>query len=122
MFDGWTDKKRRSIVNFLVNSPIATVFLVSDVSKTTDKVLEMLDAIVEEVEEKNVVQVITDYAANYKAARQILLEKRLRLFWTPCATHYIDLMLEDFEKKLSLHKSTIEKGRKITTLYIQGRC
>jgi len=42
MSDGWTDKKRRSICNFLVNSPKGTVFLYSldtfDISKTTDKV------------------------------------------------------------------------------------
>ena len=47
MSDGWTDRKRRSICNFLVNSPKGTVFLysldTSDISKTADKVFEMLD-------------------------------------------------------------------------------
>ncbi|KAF7844714.1 uncharacterized protein G2W53_001619 [Senna tora] len=68
MSDGWTDKKKRSIVNFLVNSPRGTVFLSSkdvfDVSKTAEKVFEMLDEIVEQVGEENVVQVVTDNAAN----------------------------------------------------------
>ncbi|CAN1153200.1 hypothetical protein LINPERHAP2_LOCUS19253 [Linum perenne] len=36
------------------------------------------------------------------------------MFWTPCAAHCFDLMLEDFDKNLKVHKSTIEKGRKIT--------
>ena len=122
--DAWTDRKRRSICNFLVNSPKGTVFLssidTSDISKTANKVIEMLYDIVEKVGEENVVQVITDNAANYKAAGQRLMEKRKRLYWTPCAAHCIDLILEDFEKKIKVHIQTIAKGRQITT-YIDSR-
>ena len=124
MSDGWTDKKRRSICNFLVNSPKGTVFLssldTSDISKTADKVFDMLDTIVEKVGEENVIQVITDNAANYKAAGEKLMEKRKSLYWTPCAAHCIDLILEDFEKELKIHRETITKGRRITT-YIYSR-
>ncbi|GAV64526.1 DUF659 domain-containing protein [Cephalotus follicularis] len=124
MSDGWTDKKRRSICNFLVNSPKGTVFLASidtsDISKIAQKVFEMLDDIVERVGEENVVQVVTDNASNYKLAGEYLMEKRKHLFWTPCAAHCIDLILEDFEKKLDVHCVTIEKGRRITT-YIYSR-
>jgi hypothetical protein len=88
MSDGWTDKKRCCICNFLVNSPKGIFFLssmdTSNMSKTADKVFEMLDAIVERIGEENVVQVVTDNAANYKAAGQLLMEKRKSLFWTPC--------------------------------------
>ena len=55
----------------------------SNISKTDDKVFEMLDAIVERIGEENVVQVVTDNAANYKAAERLLIGKRKRLFWTP---------------------------------------
>ena len=124
MSDGWTDKKRRSICNFLVNSPKGTIFLssvdTSEFSKTAEKVFEMLDSIVEQVGEENVVQVVTDNAANYKAAGEMLMEKRKTIFWTPCAAHCIDLMLEDFEKKLKIHRLTIAKAKRITT-YIYGR-
>ncbi|XP_072075245.1 uncharacterized protein [Arachis hypogaea] len=48
------------------------------------------------------------------------MEKRKNLYWTPCAAPCIDLMLEDFEKKLALHKDTIAKGRRLTT-YIYSR-
>jgi len=48
----------------------------SNMSKTADKVFEMLDAIVERIGEENIVQVITDNAVNYKAAEQILMEKK----------------------------------------------
>ncbi|XP_047166554.1 uncharacterized protein LOC124835629 [Vigna umbellata] len=124
MSDGWTDRKRRSICNFLVNSPRGTVFLysldTSDISKTADKVFKMLDDVVEFVGEENVVQVVTDNAANFKAAGELLMQKREKLYWTPCAAHCIDLIFEDFEKNLKVHELTIKKGRKITT-YIYGR-
>ena len=123
MSDAWTERKS-SICNFLVKSPKETVFLSSintyDISKTADKVFEMLDDIVEKVGEDNVVQVITDNVANYKAAGEKLMEKRKMLYWTPCAAHCIDLILEDFEKKINVHKETIAKGRQITT-YIYSR-
>jgi len=54
MSDGWTDKKRCSICNFLVNNHKGTIFFLSSVdtsniSKTADKVFEMLDATMERI-------------------------------------------------------------------------
>jgi hypothetical protein len=119
MTDGWTDKKRRMILNFLVNNPKGTVFLksvdASNISKTTDKIFKLMDDIVEEVGEDNVVQIVTDNATNYKAAGEMLMNKRKRQYWTPCATHCVDLMLEAFEKKILVHAVTIPKGTKIAT-------
>ena len=103
---------------------MGTVFLysldTSDISKTKEKVFKMLDDVVEEVGEENVVQVVTDNAANYKSAGKMLMEKRKNLYWTPCTAHCIDLILEDFEKKITVHDISIKKGRKITT-YIYSR-
>ncbi|PKI78647.1 hypothetical protein CRG98_001024 [Punica granatum] len=117
MSNGWTDKKKRSICNFLVNSPNGTIFFTSidtsDISKTADKVFEMIDDIVEQVGEENVVQVVTDNTANYKAAGEMLMEKRKKLFWTPCAAHCIDLMLEDLEKKIKGAYSLIKVLRMV---------
>ncbi|XP_050889717.1 uncharacterized protein LOC127095008 [Lathyrus oleraceus] len=104
MTDGWTDQKRRTIINFLVNSPMGTFFLksidASSISKTTDKVFKMMDDIVEEVGEENVVQIVTDNVANYKLADKY---------------HCIDLILEDFESKILMHKEIIASDKKITT-------
>ncbi|XP_019453408.1 PREDICTED: uncharacterized protein LOC109354992 [Lupinus angustifolius] len=107
MTDGWTDKRRRTILNFLVHSPKGTVFLksidASHIAKTADRIFKMIDEIVEEIGEDNVVQVVTDNASNYKVAGEMLMEKRKKLYWTPCAAHGIDLMLEEFEKKIPIH-------------------
>ncbi|CAK8536885.1 unnamed protein product [Lathyrus sativus] len=113
MSDGWTDKRRRTILNFLVNSPKGTVFLksidASHIAKTADAIFKMIDDIVEEMGEKNVVKIVTDNAANYKAAGTMLMKKRKKLYWTSCAAHCIDLMLEDFEKYIKVHNETISK-------------
>ncbi|KAH1253805.1 hypothetical protein GmHk_04G010378 [Glycine max] len=92
----------------------------SDISKTIDKVFKMLDDVVKFVGEENVVQVITDNVANFKAPGELLMHTRSHLYWTPCVAHCIDLILEDLEKHLKVHEVTIKKGRKITT-YIYGR-
>nr|KYP52522.1 Glutathione S-transferase 1 [Cajanus cajan] len=119
MSDGWTDKKRQSICNFLINSPKGTVFLYS--LDTSDiKFFKMLDDVVNCVGEETVVQVVTENATNYKVAGEMLMQTRKNLYWTPCAAHCIDLIFEDFEKKLKVHEVTIKKGRKITT-YIYSR-
>ncbi|XP_027120522.1 uncharacterized protein LOC113766354 [Coffea eugenioides] len=119
MSDGWSDQRKRTMNNFLVNSRAGTVFLSSidttDISKIAQKLFELLDGIVEKIGEDNVVQVITDNASNYKATGKILMEKRKRLFWTPCAAYCIDLMLEDFQKFDSLHKVTIQKAKSVVT-------
>jgi len=79
----------RCICNFLVSSPKGTVFLssmdTSNMFKTTNKVFEMLDVIVERIEEENVVQVVIDNTANYKAARQLLMGKKKRV----CFGHHV---------------------------------
>ncbi|PKI36487.1 hypothetical protein CRG98_043125 [Punica granatum] len=67
----------------------------SDISKTAVKVFEMIDDIVKQVGEENIVQIVTENATNYKAASEMLIEKRKKLYWTPCAAHCIELMLKD---------------------------
>jgi len=93
---------------------------ISNISKTVDKVFEMLDAIVKRIDEENIIQVVTDNAENYKAEGQLLMEKRKSLFWTSYVAHYIDLILEDFENKLEFYQLTIAKGRRITS-YMYSR-
>ena len=62
MTNGWTDRRRRTILNFLVNSPRGTVFLksidASDICKTADKIYKIMDDVVEEIGEDNVIQIV----------------------------------------------------------------
>jgi len=59
------------------------------------------------------VQVITDNASNYVLAGKMLESKYSTIFWTPCAAHCIDLMLEDIGK-VEWVKNTVEHGKCIT--------
>ena len=87
---------------------------VSDVVKDANLLFNLLDDVVEEVGEENVIQVVTDNASNYKKAGELLMEKRKRLWWTPCAAHCIDLILEDIGK-LPQHRNALSKAKKVIT-------
>lgn len=64
---------------------------------------------------------MTDNGANFKAAGGLLCRRIPTLYWTPCAAHCLDLMLEDIAK-LKEFDSTITHGRNITTfVYRHGR-
>jgi Protein of unknown function (DUF 659) len=86
---------------------MGTVFLKSVDSsgdfKDAEKLFSMLDEIIKEIGEENVVQVVTDSASAYVSAGELLMAKRKKLFWNPCAAHVMDLMLEDIGK-LSIFK------------------
>ncbi|KAL6573100.1 hypothetical protein OROHE_002576 [Orobanche hederae] len=125
MSDGWTDKRGRHLINFLVNSPEGTFFLksvdvsskVQDARMLTDLFEEQIDLIGRDI----VVQVVTDNGANFKAAGGLLCQRICSLYWTPCAAHCLDLMLEDITK-LKEFDATITHGRGITTfIYRHGR-
>eukprot|EP00253_Pinus_taeda_P032382 PITA_32382 len=108
MSDGWTDQKGRTLLNFLVSCPKRTMFMKSvDASahiKDARTLCELLDIFIQEVGPSNVVQVIMDNAANYVATGKMLMERYPNLFWTPCAAHCIDLMLEDIGKIPTIHQ------------------
>ncbi|GMP48782.1 hypothetical protein CsSME_00016021 [Camellia sinensis var. sinensis] len=82
MADGWTDKRGRTLINFLVNCPRGTMFVesvdASSYSKDGQKLFELLDKFVEKVGKENVVQVITDSAAANVLAEDIFKIPRLK--------------------------------------------
>ncbi|KAJ9693656.1 hypothetical protein PVL29_009554 [Vitis rotundifolia] len=116
MSDGWTDGKSRCLINFLVNSLVGTWFMksidASDTIKNGELMFKYLDEVVEEIGEENVVQVITDNASNYVNVGMRLIEKRRKLWWTPCAAHCTDLMLEDIGE-LNVHATTLSRARQV---------
>ncbi|KAM0036331.1 putative HAT dimerization domain, ribonuclease H-like superfamily [Helianthus debilis subsp. tardiflorus] len=113
MSDGWTDRKQRTLINFLVNGAKGTVFMdsvdASSYMKTGEKVFELLDKFVERIGEKNVVQIITDNGSNFKSAGKMLMAKGKNLFWTPCSAHCLDLMLEDIGKIEKIKKKQLKR-------------
>ncbi|XP_071699672.1 uncharacterized protein [Rutidosis leptorrhynchoides] len=117
MTDAWTDRKRRSIMNLCVNSKLGTVFLSSkessNVAHTKEHIYDYIESCIVQVGPENVVQVVTDNAANNMGAAKMLKLRRPTIFWTSCAAHTINLMLEAIGA-LSVYKPTLEEARKIT--------
>ncbi|CAL5430311.1 unnamed protein product [Camellia sinensis] len=94
MCDGWTDRKHRTSINFLVNCPRGTMFLesidASSYSKDANKIFSLLDKFVDKIGEANVVQIVTDSAATNVLAGKFLepqakYEKAEGLFQIPMA-------------------------------------
>ncbi|XP_021305486.1 uncharacterized protein LOC8072840 [Sorghum bicolor] len=122
MTDAWTDRKRRSIMNLCTNSADGTSFIsskeMSDVSHTSEVIFELVDKAIEDIGPENVVQVVTDNASNNMGAKKLLFEKRPNIFWTSCATHTINLMLQGIGN-LARFKKVIEQA-KAFTIFVYG--
>ncbi|XP_052301372.1 uncharacterized protein LOC112325849 [Populus trichocarpa] len=91
MADGWTDQKRRTLINFLLFREVVLYVGV-----------------------ENIVHMVTDNAANYVAAGRLLMEEFPSIFWSPYAAHCINLILQDIGKLQSVccvveHASSITK-------------
>ncbi|XWS56608.1 hypothetical protein CRYUN_Cryun09bG0100900 [Craigia yunnanensis] len=113
----WNTQTGRILLNFLVYCPEGTVFLksvdASSVINSSDTLYELLKQVVEEVGFKHVLQVITNGEEQYIVTGRRLAETFPTLYWSPCAAHCVDLILEDFAK-LEWINATIEQARSIT--------
>ncbi|KAK2634947.1 hypothetical protein Ddye_029739 [Dipteronia dyeriana] len=88
-------------------------------AKTGEKLFELFSKVVEKVGSSNVDQIVTDIASNNVLAGKLLEAKYPNLFWTTCAAHCIDLILEDIFKMLTM-KQTFERAISVHS-YIYGR-
>ncbi|KAK1384087.1 hypothetical protein POM88_021822 [Heracleum sosnowskyi] len=70
----------------------------SDYSKIGEKILESMENCVKAVGENHVIKVVTDSAANNVKPGKMLMRMYPHIYWTPCAAHCIDLMLEGIFK------------------------
>ncbi|CAH1412781.1 unnamed protein product [Lactuca virosa] len=117
MTDAWSDRKRRSIMNLCVNSKMDTVFLsskeCSNKAHTSQKIYEYVESCIQQVGHEHVVQIVTDNATNNMGAAKLLKEKIPSIFWTSCATHTINLMLEGIGA-LPRFKKILDQAKKLT--------
>ncbi|KAJ1272699.1 hypothetical protein BS78_06G222800 [Paspalum vaginatum] len=124
MADGWTDRKRRTLINFLVYCPKGTVFLktvdASQSSKTADFLFKLFRGVVNFVGPENVVHFVTDNASNMVAAGRMLQDEFPSIYWSPCAAHCLNLILSDFGKE-EIVKRTVAHASSITK-YIYNHC
>ncbi|RVX01740.1 hypothetical protein CK203_024334 [Vitis vinifera] len=117
MCDGWSSRTRKPIINFMNYCDRSMIYHSSvesiNIPKTTNYIFSLMDKVVEDVGEENVVQVVTNNEASFKAAGMLLMEKRKHLFWSPCVAHCIDLMLEDIASMKHI-KEILDQAKMIT--------
>ncbi|KAJ6972758.1 uncharacterized protein [Populus alba] len=115
--DSWNDLQGRTSINLLVCCPRGVYFVSSvdatDIIEDAASLFKLLDKVVEEIGEENVVQVITKNTASFKTAGNMLEEKRRNLFWTPCAIHCIDQMVEGF-LNIKWVGECVDKAKRVT--------
>ncbi|GJN23720.1 hypothetical protein PR202_gb11393 [Eleusine coracana subsp. coracana] len=63
--------------------------------KSKEYIADLLIQVIETIGPKNVVQVITDNAANCKVVGLIVEAKYINIFWTPCVVHTLNLALKN---------------------------
>ncbi|CAN1829507.1 hypothetical protein LINPERHAP1_LOCUS32514 [Linum perenne] len=107
MTDAWTDMK-----SFIKSKDT------SNVSHTSEVIFNLVDNAIQEVGAEHVVQVVTDNASNNMGAKALLLEKCPNIFWSSCATHTINLMLQGIGN-LPKFKKVIDQT-KAFTIFIYG--
>ena len=102
--DGWSDVRRRSVYNVLVSCCKGTMFLKAiDASLPGVTIIgafiynHIRQAIIE-VGAENVVHVITDNGSNCVSMGRMLEDEFPAISWTPCASHSLDLLIEDVGK------------------------
>ncbi|XXG61384.1 hypothetical protein AAC387_Pa05g0013 [Persea americana] len=100
--DTWPDNKSRALINFFVSSPSGTFFHKSVDASTCFKspkcLSDLFDSVIQDFGPENVVQVIMDNTLNYVGAGNHIMQNYSTIFWSPCASHCLNLILEDFSK------------------------
>eukprot|EP01018_Ginkgo_biloba_P003363 Gb_02333 [translate_table: standard] len=122
--DGWSDMKHRPLINVLVYSPQGVLFVKAvdtmDHKNTLEFIFKILEEAVLEVGEENVVQIVIDSSSNCVGDGKFIMDRFKTIYWTPCATHFLDLLLHDLGK-LPWVNEAIRRGKTISNFVVNHR-
>ncbi|CAE6074649.1 unnamed protein product [Arabidopsis arenosa] len=97
--DGWSDPHRRPIFNLIAANESGPMMLRAINSqgevKTGEMIAKLIIECIKEVGHENVVQVVTDNAANCVKAGSLISAKYPTIFRTPCVVHTLNLALRN---------------------------
>lgn len=113
MCDGWTNVRNEPIVNFVVTTPSPMLYKILSTGKeshTAEYISKEVNCIIEKIGAQKVFGVVTDNAANMKAAWTLLKDKNAstNLFTYGCVAHGLNLLFTDL-KDLNTLKSFLAK-------------
>ncbi|XP_050387765.1 uncharacterized protein LOC126804047 [Argentina anserina] len=97
--DGWSDPQRRPIINLIAANANGPMMLravnTQGEIKTGDMIVDLIIECIKEVGHENIVQIVTDNAANCVKAGAIISSKYPSIFWTPCVVHTLNLAVKN---------------------------
>jgi len=88
------------LINVLGVSASGAIFITchSSINATSQNIATLLLQSIRDVSLNNVVQVITDNAANCKAVGKIIERTHPHIFWYRCLVHTLNLLMHDIVK------------------------
>lgn len=117
VLDGWTDTRRRPLINIIATSPKGAMFLKAEDClgevKDAQFIASILIKSIEQIGPTKAVQVVTDNAPICKVAGLIVESRFDHIFWTPCIVHNLNLILEEIDNKVPWIKELTEQAREI---------
>ncbi|KAL7584675.1 uncharacterized protein LOC111920429 [Lactuca sativa] len=120
--DGWSNVKHNPLINVLtVNSRGATFMYAEDfsgVEKSGVEISKFLVGAIDNIGPSNVLQVVTDNAANCKAAGREIERIHKHIFWSPCCVHTLNLIFKDLAKEFYWLEETYKRGKGIVKYFI----
>ncbi|XP_052620859.1 uncharacterized protein LOC128126784 [Lactuca sativa] len=82
-------------------------------------IVELMKEVINEIGHENIVQIITDNAANCKAAGEIIESQFPHIYWTPCVVHTLNLALKNIcsPRNVETNELTYEQCRWIKEVH-----
>ncbi|KAJ0901317.1 putative ribonuclease H-like superfamily [Helianthus annuus] len=120
--DGWSNVKHNPLINVLaVNSRGAMFMEAGDflgVEKTGTAIANFLLGAIETIGPSNVLQVVTDNAANCKSAGTEIEQVYKHIFWSPCVVHTLNLVFKDLANAFFWLFDTYKKGKAVVKFFL----
>ncbi|KAK9048331.1 hypothetical protein SSX86_032706 [Deinandra increscens subsp. villosa] len=120
--DGWTNVRHKPLINVLAVNSRGSMFMYAEdfsgVEKTGKAIADFLIKAIETVGPSNVLSVVTDNAANCKAAGKEIEKVYKHVFWSPCCVHTLNLIFKDFANEFSWLNDTYQKGKTIVKYFL----
>ncbi|XP_077249156.1 uncharacterized protein LOC143888600 [Tasmannia lanceolata] len=88
------------------------------IEKSGAAIAELLLKAIEEVGPTNVLQVVTDNAANCKLAGKEVEKVHKHIFWLPCVVHTLNLIFKDLAKGFEWFQNTYKRGKAIVKYFL----
>ncbi|XLU24370.1 hypothetical protein S245_060436, partial [Arachis hypogaea] len=121
MVDDWTDQRQITLINFLGYYSKGLCFVksidASSIVKYASHLCNLFSDMIEWIRPNDIVHVVTDNAANYVAAGRLINKKCDNIYWSPCAAHFLNLILKDINSMAHISNLVTRASKIIVFVY-----